>query len=231
MCILICLQVKSVVLVSIVWYQIFLTSRLNCTKEGAYGEPITGPYCAWRHVSINSRSRWLGVAQYLVDRSTPMRVSGNLCRSVVGYKIKVNILKTRCWLNQTSLILIKIIFSTYISQRSLSMTKILWVNTWIVKVIPYLWILPILKIVYKCALIYLWSYLWLFEFSMVWGIIRGYTRALGSTLFIFRSFTGNCGITCKFSGHSVSISGTLWHYSLLHMHMHMHEKPYYRPFV
>ena len=102
--------VKCVNLVSIVWSKRSLTSRLTCTQEGAYGEPITGPYCAWRHMSINSRARWLGVAQYLVDRSTPVRVSGNLCRSVVGYKIKVNKLKTRCWLNQTSLILIKIIF-------------------------------------------------------------------------------------------------------------------------
>ena len=115
--------VKCVNLVSIVWSKRSLTSRLTCTQEGAYGEPITGPYCAWRHMSINSRARWLGVAQYLVDRSTCMCVSGKLCRSVVGCKIKFNKLKTRCWLNQTSLILIKIIF-LHIYLKDL----LLWLN-------------------------------------------------------------------------------------------------------
>ena len=88
--------VKCVNLVSIVWSKRSLTSRLTCTQEGAYGEPITGPYCTWSHVSINSRARWLGVAQYLVDRSTCMRVSGKLCRSIVGSKIKFDNFKRRC---------------------------------------------------------------------------------------------------------------------------------------
>ena len=56
--------VKWVKFVSIVWSKRSLASRFTVTQVGAYGEPITGPHCAWRHVSINSRARWLGVALY-----------------------------------------------------------------------------------------------------------------------------------------------------------------------